>query len=381
MSSSSHATSEPPPRVLVVDDTRTNRVLLKAFLARQGYESLEAENGPDALAIIAQQAVDVVLLDIGLPGMDGFEVLRRMRQSEAHRAIPVLMISARDDEDSVARCIELGAVDHLPKPFNPVLLHARISACLAHKAMRDREHAHLEELEREKRRSDRLLQVILPHHVLGELKETSRVTPKRFEDVAVLFCDVVGFTAFCDKHPPEEVLAILQQLIVQFELISIRNDLEKIKTTGDAFMAVAGLGSDPVDPVLRAVRGALEMTATSQRLALGWQVRVGIHAGPLVAGVVGLYKYSYDVWGDTVNTAARVESVAPPGGVCLTRDAYERVAHEFEGAPLGAHELKGKGRIEIVRVLPAAKERAIPSCAPTPARSRRAPLLRAEPLR
>ena len=144
----------------------------------------------------------------------------------ALRDIPVIMISAVDEIDSVVRCIELRAEDYLPKPFNAVLLRARVGACLEKKKLRDREASYLQRIEAERQRSDDLLHAILPPGAVRELKAENEVKPRRYDDVTVLFCDVVGFTPYCDKHPPEKVVSELQALVAEFEEIVTRHQLE-----------------------------------------------------------------------------------------------------------------------------------------------------------
>src|SRR5262249_8701783 len=159
-------------------------------------------------------------------------------------------ISALDEVDSVVRCIQMGADDYLPRPFNPVLLRARIRACLEKKRLRDREARYLEQIEREQRRSDELLHVILPDQVVKELKATNGVRPRRYDEVAVLFADIVGFTPYCDRHCPEEVVSHLQRLVEAWEDSALRHQVQKIKTIGDAFMAASGLLHRVENPVL-----------------------------------------------------------------------------------------------------------------------------------
>ena len=174
---------------------------------------------------------------------------------------------------------------------------------------RDRELDHLREIDQQRRRADELLHVILPPAIAAELKEHDRVQPRLHPDVAVLFADVTGFTDYCGKNPQETVIANLQDLVARFEEISERHGLEKIKTIGDAYMATAGLLQPVKNPALNASRAALEMCAAARKLDGGWRVHVGIHVGPVVAGVVGVVgarKYHFDIWGDTVNTASRV---------------------------------------------------------------------------
>jgi class 3 adenylate cyclase len=192
--------------------------------------------------------------------------------------------------------------------------------------------------------------VILPAEAVRELKATNRVQPRRHEAVAVLFADIVGFTPFCGAHPPEFVVRHLQGLIETWEEIAVRHQVEKIKTIGDAFMAASGLlGRPDQHPVLHAVRCGLEMIRATQALPVGWDLRVGIHFGPVVAGVIGRRQYAFDLWGDTVNTAARMESHGVPGHVVLSGAAWEPVAACCRGTSRGQLAVKGKGEMEMVR--------------------------------
>jgi class 3 adenylate cyclase len=284
-----------------------------------------------------------------MPELNGFQVLERLKADERLRHIPVITMSAFTDMDSIVRCIEMGAEDYLTKPFDKVLLRARISACLEKKRLRDREVLYLEQIKREQERTDALLHVILPAEIVPELKANDKVRPRRHEDVAVLFCDIVGFTPFCDRNRPEEVVPHLQQLIEAWEEIALRHQVEKIKTIGDAFMAAAGLLKPAENPVLNCVRCGLDMITACQQLPVQWEVRVGIHIGPVVAGVIGRRQYLFDLWGDTVNTAARMESHGVPGSVTLSGAAWERIAHCAAGEARGLFPVKGKGHVPIVR--------------------------------
>ena len=260
------------------------------------------------------------------------------------------MLSSLDETDSVARCIGLGAEDYLPKPFDSVLLRARIGASLERKYLRDQEVSHLQQIEDEKARSDELLHVILPDEIVQELRETNEVKPRRYENVAVLFCDIVGFTPYCETHAPEEVVANLQGMVEAYEDIALRHGLQKVKTIGDAFMAAAGLLRKQDNPVLHCVKSGLEMVQAASTFPASWSVRVGIHAGPVMAGVLGHRQYLFDLWGDTVNTASRVESHGAVDAVNLSRGAWDAVASECAGQPLGMVEVKGKGELELFRV-------------------------------
>ena len=342
--------SDDGPAILVVDDNDDNRYTLTRRLKREGYTNVAvAENGREALETIAQRRFDLVLLDIMMPEMDGYQVLEHLKSDDEQRHIPVIMISALDDMDSVVKCIELGAEDYLPKPFNAVLLKARIGACLEKKRLRDAERSYLSQIEAERKRSDELLRVILPPAAVDELKATNAVKPRRYEGVAVLFSDVVGFTPYCDTHHPEEAVAHLQSLVEVFEDIAVEHELEKIKTVGDAFMATAGLLEPVENAVLACVKCGLDMVAAAQQVPPKWHVHVGIHCGPVVAGVVGRRKYLFDLWGDTVNTAARITGLGGSDSVVLTGAAWDRVRDHCHGESLGMVAIKGKRDLEMFR--------------------------------
>lgn len=338
-----------PGAILVVDDSAENREMLSRRLKQLGHEVGFAEDGVACLEQVRSRPFDLILLDLWMPRLDGMAVLEQLKADPALQAIPVIVLSADDDPQTVVRCIALGADDHLRKPCDPVFLRTRIGASLEKKRLRDREQAYLDRIEQEKRRSEELLHVILPPDVATELKNNNAVRPRRFDDVGVLFCDVVGFTAFADQATPEDLVLHLQTMVELQEEASSRHGLEKIKTIGDAFMAAAGLGTDG-DPALACVRCGLEMAEQIAHAPPGWQVRIGIHCGPVFAGVVGHRKYQYDIWGDTVNTASRIEQAAVPGAVCVSEPTWRRVAEACSGESLGVVNLKGKKPMEIFRV-------------------------------
>ncbi|HZR15711.1 MAG TPA: adenylate/guanylate cyclase domain-containing protein [Verrucomicrobiae bacterium] len=353
-----HRQAEAPARqrheqgghLLLADDDAPNRDLLCRRLEKLGYQVTATGNGREALKLARKQKFDLVLLDLLMPGLDGREVLARLKADPKLKDMPVIMISALDQVEGIVRCIELGAEDYISKPFNPVFLRARIGAGLEKKRLRDREVSYLRQIQEEKKRSEHLLHIILPQDVAEELKATERVKPRRFENAGVLFCDIAGFTAYCDQHPPEEVVAQLQAVVQAFEEITARHGLEKIKTIGDSFMGTIGLGTVAPNAALNCVECGLAMIAAARSIPPHWDVRVGVHVGPVVAGVVGRRKYQYDVWGDTVNLAARMQASAEPGSVCVTAGTWALLQGCCKGRPLGRLEVKGKGALDLFRV-------------------------------
>ena len=338
-----------PAAILVVDDNEDNRYTLIRRLKRDGYENVaEAADGQAALDLLDTQPFDLVLLDIMMPGMSGYEVLEQVKSDPDLRAIPIIMISALDEMDSVVKCIELGAEDYLNKPFNPTLLRARVGSSLEKKRMRDHETAYTSRVEDERKTSDNLLHSVLPVPAVQELRHGGTMRPRRHDNVAVLFCDLVGFTAYCDRNPPEVVVERLQEVFTRFEAVAERHAMEKIKTIGDALMATAGLLSHRSDPVLSAVETGMELVRAAGELEPAWTVSVGIHVGPVVAGIAGNRPYQFDLWGDTVNTAARICNHAEPGQVLLSTEAWMAARGSIRAKSLGLVDLKGKGGIELV---------------------------------
>lgn len=338
-------------RILIVDDNEDNRYTLARRLRREGWTNLVmAENGRDALDRIAKERFDLILLDIMMPEVNGYEVLERLKADAGTRDIPVLMISASSDIESVVRCIELGAEDYLLKPFNPVLLRARVNACLEKKRLHDQELSYLAEIERQRCRAEALLHAILPAQAVAELESSQAVTPRRHENVVVVFADVVGFTEACDRLAPEKIVENLDLLASAFEDITAHHGLEKIKTVGDGLLATAGLLLPNPDPVMSGIECAASTIASARGLPIPWDVRVGIHIGPVVAGVVGRQKFSFDIWGDTVNVAARLAGYGTSAGINLSAAAWKQVSTRIRAIPLGPIQIRGKGYLEIYQI-------------------------------
>jgi class 3 adenylate cyclase len=345
-------------KILIIDDNDYKREQLAKYVMQLGHEALEADNGLLGLAEAQFKQPDLILLDLSMPKMNGMEFLCERRRDIALSQIPVIIISCGDCPDvHDADCIKMGAEDILPMPLEYEVLKARIENCLTRRFQQKRERELqlqmqrlLVEVQEANRKTERLLQSIFPKDALRELKHTNTISPRRLNDVAVLFCDIVGFTAFCESHSPDDVVEVLQKLVEAQEQVAERHGVEKVKTIGDCFMAVAGLQAPGDAALIDCIRCGIELAALPSQLAMGMQVRVGIHAGPAVAGKIGHKKYTYDLWGDTVNTACRVESEATPQTVFVTSAVWTRVGHRCQGDSQGMIHLKGKGEVELYRV-------------------------------
>jgi adenylate cyclase len=337
-------------RVLVVDDNAANRDLLERRLLREGHQVVTAANGLAALELTLAQAFDLILLDLIMPEMSGFEVLRRLKAAEHTGHIPVIVISALDEVDSAVRCIEAGAEDYLTKPFNPTLLRARIGASLERKWLRDRERKFVADLEQEKKRSETLLLNILPESIVNRMRNGETTIADRIAEATILFCDIVGFTNLSQELTPDRTIDFLSKIFSAFDRLVAEHAVEKIKTIGDAYMVAAGVPEAQSDHAARigalAPRMLDAVAAIAEATNLPLQARIGIHTGPIIAGVIGTHKFVYDVWGDTVNTASRMESHSLPGRIQLSGATRAALGNGFRLEQRGVIEIKGKGMME-----------------------------------
>ena len=344
-------------RILVVDDNNSNRDLLCRRLIHEGHEVVVASSGLEALAILEGDRFDLILLDLLMPDMNGVEVLERLKLDERWRSTAVIMISGLSETDAVIRCIEAGADDYLPKPFNLILLRARINACLERKRWQDRERDYLAQLQIEKDRSEALLRNILPSPIILQLSAGETLIADRFENVSILFADLVEFTPTAALMTPSQLVERLNRVFSQFDLLALRSGVEKIKTMGDAYMAATGLPEPRADHAVIIAQFELEMLEALHQIdrADGGspiQMRIGIHTGPVVAGVIGHHKFSYDVWGDTVNVASRLESNSLPGRIQVSEAARRLLADRYSFEPRGPVALKGRGFTETFLLIP-----------------------------
>jgi adenylate cyclase len=347
--------------MLIVDDVEANRELLRRRLIRQGHEVTTATNGREAIEMLRRSPVDLVLCDIMMPEMDGYEFLQYIKHDADLRHIPVIMISAVDDIDSVVRCVEMGAEDYLPKPFNQTLLRARIGACLEKKQFRDQEQAYIQQIRDEQARSEQLLLGILPKSIADRLKHRGELFGDRvindedlvdsFSTATILFADLVNFTQLSSRRSAIALIGLLNQIFSTFDKLAEQHGLEKIKTIGDAYMVVGGVPIPREDHADAIAYMALDMLAAidhfNQTQGETLSLRIGISTGPVVAGVIGTKKFSYDLWGDAVNTASRMESQGLPGRIQVSESTRALLADRFYLEARGPIEVKGKGKMDV----------------------------------
>ena len=323
-------------RILVVDDTPANIQTLTATLKAKGYQVSVATHGRQALEVVSRIRPDLILLDVVMPEMDGFEACRHLKANPDTRDIPVIFLTARTEATDIVQGFELGALDYVAKPFNSHELLARVNTHLT--------------MDRLRLENERLLLNVLPSAVAERLKAGEEPIADSFDEVCVLFADIVGFTALSSNMPPDRLVQLLNELFTSFDALAAARGVEKIKTIGDCYMAVCGAPVASAAPTETLASIGLEMLAAlapfNQRHGIEVNLRIGLHTGPVVAGVIGRSKFIYDLWGDTVNLASRMESTGVPGRIQVTEAAQRFLAPHFEMDARGEIEAKGKGLVK-----------------------------------
>jgi class 3 adenylate cyclase len=347
-------------RILVVDDAAFNRQLLVRLLASIGYDALEAPDGQVALDLLRAPAgsdVDVVLLDIVMPALDGFATLEAMKADDRLRDLPVIVISDVDDRSSIVRCIRMGAADHLPKTVDPEILQARIHASLGQKRLRDLERRSMEEqaallgtIERQRAELSRFLSPQVAALVSEPDGETLLAGHRR--EITAMFCDLRQFTVFSETADPEEVLGFLRSYHGLMGPLIVEHEATLEHFAGDGFMTFF---NDPVlqpDHALRAVRLAIAMRDAFAALRDEWSKRghtleigIGVATGYATLGRIGFEgRYDYGAVGRVIIHAARLSSDAAPGEILLAQGTYAAATGLIDAVPAGERLLKGFSR-------------------------------------
>jgi adenylate cyclase len=282
-----------------------------------------------------------------MPGMNGDEALKRIRTNPEMRHIPIIMLSALDELETAVKCIEAGAEDYIPKPFNPILLQARIKGSMEKKRLRDQERAYLEQLRIEREKSERMILNILPESIAVRLRQGESTIADSFAEATVMFADIENFTGLSSETPPAEIVDLLNELFSRFDWLAELHGLEKIKTIGDAYMVAAGVPKARPDHAVAAAEMALEVQRVVHRVVfrngVKLSVRVGINSGPVTAGVIGRRKFIYDMWGDTVNIASRMQYLSPPGTIQVAQPTYDLLRDKYVFEQRGEIDVKGRG--------------------------------------
>jgi class 3 adenylate cyclase len=362
---------EYPPRVLLVDDQRIVGEVVRRMLTGRTPE-IEFRHCTDphsALTMAIEYSPTLILQDLIMPGFDGLDLVRTFRDNEATRRVPIIVLSSKEEPATKANSFAAGANDYVVKLPDKIELLARIqyhSDAFTSRLQRDeayevlvRQQRELEVLldrvSEEKQKSENLLLNILPPAVATELKENGNVRAVRVDLAGVLFADFSEFTALSQTMTAEVLVSELNECFSSFDRIARSHGIEKLKTIGDGYLCVAGVPTPMPDALISLVRVGMEIrdfiaARRKEKVAAGgqyWDVRVGMHCGPLIAGIVGLHKFAYDVWGDTVNIASRLESAGAPGRINISQEFRDHLPPESVCVPRGPIPVKGKGDVEM----------------------------------
>jgi adenylate cyclase len=342
--------------ILIVDDQEVNVLLLERMLHGAGYVALTSTTEPgNVCEMHRRQHFDLILLDLQMPGMDGFQVMEKLKEVETGGYLPVLVITAQPDHK--LRALKAGARDFVSKPFDLAEVLLRVYNMLEVRLLNIETKRLYDLVVAQQKVSERLLLNVLPPSIAERLKGRPEVMAESFTEiiadsfaeVTVLFADIVEFTKFSEKVTPEVLVVVLNDLFTRFDAIADSRGLEKIKTIGDAYMAAAGLPVPVPDHAVRAAAMALDIFDAVDRFNesshYGLQVRIGIDSGAVVAGVIGRRKFLYDLWGDVVNTASRMESQGMAGRIQITESTRQRLGDAFVLEKRGSIEVKGKGEM------------------------------------
>ena len=390
------------PTVVFAEDSAVQGVMLKRILLEEGYTVYWGKNGGEAYALVEKEKPNLIITDVEMPDMNGFELCKKIKSNEALKDIPVIICSSLSRPEDIMTGIEVGADGYVTKPYDKKYLMYRVDALLNNpistneevtpiqinyagktfEIVADRLHilnmllstyenslkqynelvnAQIElkklnkSLDLSKKETEEVLLNILPPSVAKELRQTGKAKPVFYDAASILFTDFKGFTKLSEKFTTEELIHQLDQFFSYFDSIMQMYKIEKIKTIGDAYMCVSGIPEPNTNHAINIVKAGLELadymnivnTLNSQKGIPPWEIRIGIHSGPIVAGVVGTKKFCYDVWGDSVNIASRMESSGSPGRVNISGSTYEIIKDNFNCEYRGKIAAKNKGEIDM----------------------------------
>ncbi|MBK8397727.1 MAG: response regulator [Leptospiraceae bacterium] len=390
------------PTIVFAEDSSVQGVMLKRILVESGYSVFWGKNGAEAYELIQREKPSLIITDVEMPDMNGFELCKKVKTNDALKDIPVVICSSLARPEDIITGIECGADGYVTKPYDKQYLMYRVEALLnnpiaanedvapltinyagkSFEIVADRTHilnmllstyenslkqynelvnAQIElkklnkSLDNSKKETEELLLNILPKPIARELRKTGKTKPVFYESASILFTDFKGFTKLSEKFSTEELIHQLDQFFSYFDSVMQMYKIEKIKTIGDAYMCVSGIPEPDPNHAINIIKAGLELadymtivnTLNAQKNIPPWEIRIGVHSGPLVAGVVGTKKFCYDVWGDSVNVASRMESSGFPGRVNVSGYTYELVKDQFECEYRGKIEAKNKGEIDM----------------------------------
>lgn len=343
-----------PFKILVVEDDPVYHKVIKHILENSDYKIsiIHSKSAKSAFKILENELPDLILTDWEMPEIDGIDFCKIIQKKKELEQIPVIMCTgANTSSENLKTAFESGVVDFIRKPIDKMELISRVNSMLKLSESYQTIKRQKEELQLEKEKSDKLLLNILPKKVAEDLKETGKTEPKLYDNVTVFYSDIVDFTEKTLKIPTKILLYELNDIIKGFDAIMDKNHCEKIKTVGDAYVAVCGLPIPDPKHAENIINAAIDSIAfledRNKNSKYKWTVRLGIHTGQVVGGIIGTNKYIYDIFGDPVNTASRLESNSQTMRIHLSETTYNLVKEKFDFEEQPPLEVKGKGKMKM----------------------------------
>ncbi len=336
--------------ILIAEDEKIIALDISNTLRRLGYGiSGIASSGKEVLNLLEGRRPDMVMMDIMLEGeMTGIEAASVISEKYS---IPVVFLTALTDAATLEKAKTANSYGYILKPYDDKSLHSAVEMALYKYKVEKELQIKTEQLEEEKKRTDSLLKNILPEEIVQEIKTKGTVSPKFYEEVSILFTEFSGFDLITSRVEPDLLLKELNEVFDNFDEIVQKHKLEKLKTIGDSYMIAAGVPQKMENHAESILRAAIEMRdyilERNRNKEIKLEMKAGIHTGPVVAGIVGMRKFTFDVWGDTVNIASRMTSGCEPHKINISGDTYELIKDKFECVYRGRLKVKGKGETDM----------------------------------
>ncbi len=343
-----------PFKILILDDDPIYGKVIQKILEYSDHdiELILAENGFEALKRVNEETPDLILTDWDMPGMSGIDFCKMIHKNKEFEHIPVIMCTGiNTSSEHLKIAFESGVVDFIRKPIDKMEFLSRVNSMLKLSESYQTIKQQKEELQREKKKSDELLLSILPKKIAEDLKQSGKSEPELFKNVTVFFSDIVDFTKHASRIKPKNLIRELNEIVRAFDEIMEKHHCERIKTVGDGYVAVCGMPEANPNHAVNIIHAAQEiiqyLTNRNKKCKYNWKVRIGIASGELVGGIIGSRKYIYDVFGDTINTASRLESYSDPMRIHLSESTYKLAKNKFKFEEQIPVNVKGKGKMKM----------------------------------
>lgn len=341
------------PKILIADDVDYLVEFMISHLEMMFIDAtyIRARNGYEVFRMAARHKPDLILLDWEMPEISGIEALETLKSQDKTKDIPVIMVSGFTKPDHVKMALEAGAIDYLKKPIEPEELLARVRTSMTLASTLQQLKIQKEKLEEEKKKTDILLNGLLPSEVLETMKSSGDIAPKRFRNVSVIMADLVDFTIKSQKMSPKRLLDELQTIFSAFDEISTRYRCTRIKTIGDAYLVVSGMWNHHKNHALIAAKMAERMRQYiiehNEKYNIDWEIRIGINSGDIIAGIISETNLSFDIFGDTVNTASRMQTYCDPMQINVSQTTFDHIGDYYNMIKRISRKVKGKGAINM----------------------------------